>query len=155
MTPSIDPNFTSSVNRQLSDTYNWQTLINQSPSESEGQQSVNNPVQATIQFLNCFISHESVYGDSEGAREMMKVLLIMQSVDSPVSDGQARQTRNSYEYVCAYLDLLNETDASFEVCLNFERLQGVLEQLIQMRQQVAHGVLCSYGQLSQRLRFAS
>ncbi len=155
MTPSIDPNFTSSVNRQISDTYNWQALINQSQNQIQGKQSVNNPVQAIIQFLNCFISHESVYGDSDGAREMMKVLLIMQSVDSPVNDGQARQTRKSYEYVCSYLDLLNETDAPFDVCLQFERLQEVLVQLIQMRQQVSYGVLCSYGQLNQRLKLAS
>lgn len=148
MTPSIVPNLNSSASGHSNDTFNWQALINR---HQLGVQS-RNPVQSCIHFLNCFISHESVYGDSEGAREMIKVLLIMQSVDAPASANQVRQIGVSYEYVCAYRDLLLETEAPMDVFLQFDRLVEVLEALLQMRQQVASGVLCSYGQLNQRLQ---
>jgi len=151
MTPSIDPNFTPNMNRQFNDQYNWLALVSQNLDTPHSH----NPVQSVIQFLNRFISYESIYGDSDGAQEMVKVLLIMQSVDSPVSDSQVSQTKKSYEYVCAYLEILNETCAPFDVCLQFERLQEVLLQLIQMRQQMAFGVLCSYGQLNLRLKLVS
>ena len=148
MTPSIDPKFTSYANGQSSDVFNWQALIQQ---HQFGQQT-RNPVQSCIHFLNCFISHESLYGDSEGAREMMKVLMIMQAVDAPASAGQLKQINSSYEYVCAYRDLLLEPEAPMDICVQFDRLVDVLEVLLQIRQQVATGVLCSYGHLNQRLQ---
>ncbi len=148
MTPSIVPSFASSANGQSSDAFNWQALIQQ---HEFGAQS-RNPVQSSIHFLNCFISHESLYGDSEGAREMIKVLMIMQSVDAPATKSQFKQINTSYEYVCAYRDLLLETDAPLDVCLQFDRLIDVLEVLLQIRQQVSSGVLCSYAQLNQKLQ---
>ena len=148
MTPSIDPNFTSAANGQCHDVFNWQALIQQ---HHFGQQS-RNPVQSSIHFLNCFISHESLYGDCEGAREMIKVLMILQAVDSPVSARQLKQINTSCEYVCAYRDLLLEIDAPMDVSMQFDRLVEVLEALLQIRQQVVSGVSCSYGQLNRRLR---
>ncbi|OUR69761.1 hypothetical protein A9Q73_01430 [Bermanella sp. 47_1433_sub80_T6] len=148
MTPSIDPNFTSSANGQSHDVFNWQALIQQ---HQFGKQT-RNPVQSCIHFLNCFISHESLYGDSEGAREMIKVLMILQSVDSPASPGQLKLISSSYEYVCAYRDLLLETQAPMDVCVQFDRMVDVLEVLLQIRQQETSGVLCSYGHLNQRLQ---
>ena len=147
MTPSIDPNNNNPINSQMSDTFNWKSLINQ---HQYGVQS-RNPIQSCIHFLNCFISHESLYGDSEGAREMIKVLMILQSVDAPVSQTGDGKINLSYEYVCAYRDLLSETSAPADICLQFDRLIEVLETLLQMRQQSKLGVLCSYGQLNQRL----
>jgi len=72
-----------------------------------------------------------------------------------VSTAQLQQTRKSYDYVCAYLDMLQETDAPFDVCFEFERLCHVLETLIRIRQQVGLGVQCSFGQLHQQLNQAS
>ncbi len=148
MTPSIDPKFPSQSNSQSGDAFNWQALIQQ---HQFGKQS-RNPVQSSIHFLNCFISHESLYGDVEGAREMIKVLMIMQSVDAPASASQLKQINASYEYVCAYRDLLLEMEAPMDICVQFDRLVDVLEVLLQIRQQVASGVLCSYGHLNQRLQ---
>lgn len=147
MTPSIDPNNKVSANSQMGDAYNWTSLINQ---HQFGAQS-RNPVQSCIQFLNCFVSHESLYGDSEGAKEMIKVLLILQSVDAPASEATMLKVKRSFEYVCAYRDLLLETSAPMDVCIQFDRLVEVLKVVLQMRQQVKLGVLCSYGQLNQRL----
>ena len=149
MTPSIDPNNNNSINSQKGDTPNWTSLINQ---HQFGVQS-RNPIQSCIHFLNCFISHESLYGDSEGAKEMIKVLMILQSVDAPASGMGDRKINRSYEYVCAYRDLLLETNAPADICLQFGRLIEVLEILLQMRQQSNLGVLCSYGQLNQQLMF--
>ncbi len=148
MTQSINPNIQTSANSQSAGTFNWQALIqlNQFSKQS------NNPVQACIHFLNCFISHESLYGDSEGAREMVKVLMIMQSVDAPTSASQLKKINTSYEYVCAYRDLLLETDAPLDIGLEFDRLIEVLEVLLQIRQQVGSGVMCSYGHLNQKLQ---
>jgi hypothetical protein len=148
MTPSINPNIQSSANSQSTDTFNWQALIQQN---QFGNQS-RNPVQACVHFLNCFISHESLYGDSEGAKEMIKVLMIMQSVDAPTSASQLKQINTSYEYVCAYRDLLVETDAPLDVGVQFDQLIDVLEVLLQIRQQVGNGMLCSYGHLNQKLQ---
>ncbi len=148
MTPSINPNHLYSVNSQSTDTFNWNALIQQ---HQFGQQS-RNPVQSCIHFLNCFISHESLYGDIEGAKEMIKVLMIMQSVDSPTSASQLKQINTSYEYVCAYRDLLLETEAPIDISLQFDRLVDVLETLLQIRQQVGNGMLCSYGHLNQKLQ---
>ncbi len=148
MTPSIDPNFEVFANSQSNDTCNWQALIQQ----HQFSVQVRNPVQACIHFLNCFISHESLYGDTEGAKEMIKVMMIMQSVDSPATSNQLKKLNHSYGYVCAYREILLETEAPIEVCLQFDRLIDVLEVLLQMHQQVSSGVLCSYGQLNQRLQ---
>ena len=152
MTPSIDPNLTSAPNSQFRDSYDWDALI---ASAQKVEKPSANPVMGCLSFLNRFITHESLYGDSEGAREMSKVLLLLQSVDSPVSTEQLQQTRQSYDYVCAYLDMLQETDAPFDVCFEFERLCHVLETLIRIRQQVGLGVQCSFGQLHQQLNQAS
>ena len=84
---------------------------------------------------------------------MIKVLMILQAVDSPASARQLKQINSSYEYVCAYRDLLLEIDAPMDVSMQFDRLVEVLEALLQIRQQVVSGVSCSYGQLNQRLRY--
>ncbi|MFT7109708.1 MAG: hypothetical protein ACI843_001370 [Psychrobacter glaciei] len=152
MTPSIDPSKTQAANGQTTGTYDWNALI--SSAQSAGKPSPN-PVMGCLNFLNRFITHESLYGDSEGAREMSKVLLLLQSVDSPVSYAQQQQTRKSYEYTCAYLEILNETEAPFDVCFEFERLCHVLETLIRIRQQTDLGVQCSFGHLHQQLTQAS
>jgi hypothetical protein len=148
MTPSIDPNKTQYNKSQNSDTYDWSALI--SPGQKVGKPSPN-PVMGSLNFLNRFITHESLYGDSEGAREMSKVLLLLQSVDSPVSYAQQQQTRKSYEYVCGYLEILNETEAPFDICFEFERLCHILEALMHIRQQADLGIQCSYGQLHKQL----
>ena len=147
MTPSIDPNNNHTLNSQLDGTFNWASLINR---HQFGIQS-RNPIQSSLHFLNCFISHESLYGDSEGAKEMIKVMMILQSIDAPASEMQEAKINRSYEYVCAYRDLLFEVSAPTDVCFQFERLAEVLAILVQMRQQSKLGVLCSYGQLNQCL----
>jgi hypothetical protein len=152
MTPSIDPSKTQAAKSQTTGTYDWNALI--SSAQSAGKPSPN-PVMGCLNFLNRFITHESLYGDCEGAREMSKVLLLLQSVDSPVSYAQQQQTRKSYEYTCAYLEILNETEAPFDICFEFERLCHVLETLIRIREQAALGVQCSFGHLHQQLTQAS
>jgi hypothetical protein len=152
MTPSIDPSKLQTAKSQTTGTYDWNALI--SSAQSAGKLSPN-PVMGCLNFLNRFITHESLYGDCEGAREMSKVLLLLQSVDSPVSYAQQQQTRKSYEYTCAYLEILNETEAPFDVCFEFERLCHVLETLIRIRQQTDLGVQCSFGHLHQQLTQAS
>ena len=152
MTPSIDPNQTQNKKSQLRDVYGWDALI---ASGKSVEKPSSNPVMGSLNFLNRFITHESLYGDSEGAREMSKVLLLLQSVDRPASHAQLQQTRKSYEYVCGYLELLEETEAPFDVCFEFERLCHVLETLLRIRQQSSLGVQCSFGQLHQQLNQTS
>jgi len=148
MTPSIDPNKTQISNSHFRDTYDWTALIS---SESKAGKPSHNPVMGCLNFLNRFISYESLYGDSEGAREMSKILLLLQSVDSPVSKVQLAKTCHSYDYVCAFLEVLRETEAPFDICFEFERLCHVLETLIRIRKQSSLGVQCSYGHLRQQL----
>jgi hypothetical protein len=148
MTPSIDPSKTQDKKSQFRGGYDWNALI--ASNQKVGKPSAN-PVMGSLNFLNRFITHESLYGDSEGAREMSKVLLLLQSVDRAVSHAQLQQTRKSYEYVCVYLELLQETEAPFDVCFEFERLCHVLETLLRIRQQSKLGVQCTYGQLHQQL----
>lgn len=147
MTASIDPNKNNLPLSQTDDGYNWLALIQ----SKHPLQDVKNPVQTSIQFLSQFISHESLYGDSEGAKELSKVLLLLQSVDKPANPAVLSQTRISYEYLCQYLELLNEVEAPFDLCLQFEQLVEVLATLMGMRTQLALGVMCSYGQLNQQL----
>jgi hypothetical protein len=152
MTPSIDPSKAQQAKSQATDTYDWNALI--SAAQSAGKPS-SNPVMGCLNFLNRFITHESLYGDSEGAREMSKVLLLLQSVDSPASIVQQNQTRKSHQYTCAYLEILTETEAPFDICFEFERLCHVLETLVRIRQQTVLGVQCSFGHLHQQLTQAS
>ena len=72
-------------------------------------------------------------------------------MESPASEATMLKVKGSHEYVCAYRDLLLETNAPIDVCMQFDRLVEVLGVVLQMRQQVKLGVLCSYGQLNQRL----
>ena len=147
MTASIDPNNNKTEVCQSHDGYDWLALIK----SHNPMPDVKNPVHASIQFLSQFISHESLYGDCEGAKELSKVLLLLQSVDQPASKDVMRQTRISYEYLCQYSELLHEVEAPFDLCLQFDQLIEVLATLMRMRTQLTLGVMCSYGQLNQQL----
>lgn len=151
MTPSIVPNNKILSKAQESGAFNWHKLIE----PCVKRQISSNPVQAATRFVNCFISHESLYGDSEGAKEMIKVLLILQSVDSPVTAPQLAQTQKSYDYLCAYSDILNETDAPFDLCMEFSQLIHVMETLLKIRTQAANGMMCSYGYLNSCLKMTA
>jgi hypothetical protein len=146
MTLSVDPNNKNHGYGQLNDTYDWNALIQNRHGD---ENMAHNPIQASIAFLNRFISYESLYGDSLGAREMVKVTLLLQGVDNKVTTQHIAQTQKSYEYISAYRDMLIETQAPTDVVLEFERLQTVLESLLQLRQQAGLGVMCSYGALNQ------
>lgn len=148
MTLSVDPNNNEYGYSQLNDTYDWKALIQNKPIDKNLSQ---NPIQASVAFLNRFITYESLYGDSEGAREMVKVTMLLQSVDNKVTESQLVQTKKSYDYISAYRDMLIETEAPVDVVLEFERLQCVLETLLRLRQQIGLGVMCSYGILNQTL----
>ena len=147
MTLSVDPNNEYGYS-QLNDTYDWKALIQNRPTDKNLSQ---NPIQASVAFLNRFITYESLYGDSEGAREMVKVTMLLQAVDNKVTEQQITQTKKSYDYISAYRDMLIETQAPTDVVLEFERLQTVLETLLQVRQQIGLGVMCSYGTLNETL----
>lgn len=149
MTLSVDPNNNNYGYSQLNDAYDWNALIQ---NRSGGENMARNPVQACIAFLNRFISYESIYGDSAGAREMVKVTMLLQAVDNKVTNQQIAQTKKSYEYISAYRDMLIETQAPTDVVLEFERLQTVLESLLQLRQQAGLGVMCSYGSLTETVK---
>lgn len=148
MTPSIDPSKTQASNSHFRDTYDWAALIS---TGRKVEKPSHNPIMGCLNFLNRFISYESLYGDSEGARDMSKILLLLQSVDSPASQAQLAKTCRSYDYACTYLEVLRETEAPFDVCFEFERLCHVLETLIRIRKQSNLGVQCSYGHLRQEL----
>jgi len=151
MTSSVDPNNNQYGYSQLNDAYDWKALIQHSPSDKKLSR---NPIQASVAFLNRFITYESLYGDAEGAREMVKVTMLLQSVDNKVTASQISQTRKSYEYISAYRDMLIETEAPNDVILEFERLQVLLEALLQLRQKAGLGVMCSYGSLNESLKDA-
>lgn len=151
MTASIDPNNNKTHQcqspNQTEQGYDWLSLIKPKHAIPE----MKNPVQGSIQFLTQFISHESLYGDSEGAKQLSKVLSLLQRVDKPAGPQTLRQSKEAYEYVCMYNELLHEVEAPFDTCLQFDQLIEVLANLISMRTQVALGVMCSYGQLNQQI----
>ena len=151
MTASIDPNNNKTHQCQNSNQseqgYDWLSLIK----PQHATPDVKNPVQGSIKFLSQFISHESLYGDCEGAKELAKVLMLLQGVDKPANPHTLRQSKEVYEYVCMYSEILHEVEAPFDVCLQFDQLMEVLANLISMRTQVALGVMCSYGQLNQQI----
>lgn len=151
MTPSIVPNNNTPTKDQEFGAINWLKLVE----PCIKRQISSNPVQACTRFVNCFITHESLYGDSEGAKEMIKVLMILQSVDSPVTSAQILQTQASYEYLCAYSDILNETDAPLTLCLEFSQLIHVMETLLRIRSQAVSGMMCSYGYLNSCLKISA
>ncbi|EAT13624.1 hypothetical protein HF888_09295 [Bermanella marisrubri] len=151
MTSSVDPKRTPHFTSQKVGDYDWQALAKGLP----GCQNIRGKLGENIQFLSRFISHESLYGDSEGARELIKALLLLESVDAPVSTSVISQTRKSLEYLTAYRGMLYEVGADAELCMRFDQLVQTFHSLLSLRDKARLGLMCSYGQLSQQLDIAS
>ena len=148
MTQSVDPNVKMVGSSQITDSYDWNGLIQGRPLS----QSVTlNPIQSSVRFLNGFISQESIDGDAEGARELARVLMLLHSVDRPVSQALIEQTEKCLDYVLAYQDLLRETLAPQDLIEEFGQLIFVLSTLLDVRRHLEKGVMCSYATLNQRL----
>lgn len=151
MTPSIDPNRKNNNKRHNNGLPDWQAMA---CVKSSAEQYAN-ILQSSILFLRRFICHESLYGDSEGAKELLKVQELLATLESS-NDAQFNiQLRESYEYVCCYLELLHETQAPLELCVEFERLIQILEAVQCMQQQTALGIVGSLAQLHSHLRYRS
>lgn len=148
MTQSIDPSSQNQFKRQDDGLPDWQAMACAKTSPD----TANNLLQASILFLRRFICHESLYGDSEGAKELLKVQDLLGSIESYHEAAFNQQLRASYEYVCCYLELLYETQAPWDLCLEFERLIQILEAIQCMQQQASLGVLGSLAQLNSYLK---
>ncbi|WP_283789523.1 hypothetical protein QNI23_017315 (plasmid) [Bermanella sp. WJH001] len=148
MTPSIDPHANKNNNRHNHGMPDWQAIA----SVKSTSQQCANILQSSILFLRRFICHESLYGDSEGAKELLKVQGLLGSLESFNDEAFNQQLRDSYEYVCCYLELLQETQAPLDLCLEFERLIHILEAIQCMQQQSALGVVGSLAQLKSHLK---
>ncbi|MFT5593233.1 MAG: hypothetical protein ACI8SR_001605 [Oceanicoccus sp.] len=148
MTPSIDPHANKNNNRHNDGMPDWQAIASVKPSS----QQCANILQSSILFLRRFICHESLYGDSEGAVELLKVQELLGSLESFTDEAFSQQLRDSYDYVCCYLELLQETQAPLDLCLEFERLIHILEAIQCMQQQSKLGVVGSLAQLKSHLK---
>ncbi len=148
MTPSIDPNANKNNKRHDDGMPDWQAIA----SVKTSSQQCANVLQSSILFLRRFICHESLYGDSEGAKELFKVQELLGSLESFADDAFNQQLRDSYEYVCCYLELLQETQAPLDLCMEFERLIHILEAIQCMQQQTVLGVMGSLAQLKTHLK---
>ncbi|MGR6874465.1 hypothetical protein ACU6U9_19705 [Pseudomonas sp. HK3] len=148
MTPSIDPSAHKNSNRHNDGMPDWQAIA---CVKSTSQQCAN-ILQSSILFLRRFICHESLYGDSEGAKELLKVQDLLGSLESFSEEAFNQQLRDSYEYVCCYLELLHETQAPLDLCLEFERLIHILEAIQCMQQQSTLGIVGSLAQLKTHLK---
>jgi len=148
MTPSIDPNANKHSKCHNSGMPDWQAIA----SVKTSTQQCANFLQSSILFLRRFICHESLYGDSEGAKELLKVQSLLGSLDRVADDAFKQQLRDSYEYVCCYLELLHETQAPWDLCLEFERLIQILEAIECMQQEVTLGIMGSLAQLNSHLK---
>lgn len=148
MTQSIDPSSQSNYKRQEDGLPDWQAMASAKSSPDQAA----NTLQASILFLRRFICHESLYGDSEGAKELLKVQDLLGSLESYKEDAFNQQLRDSYDFVCCYLELLYETQAPWDLCLEFERLVKILEAIQCMQQQAVLGVMGSLAQLNSYLK---
>ena len=148
MTPSIDPHANKNNKRRNDGMPDWQAIA----SVKSTSQQCANILQSSILFLRRFICHESLYGDSEGAKELLKVQGLLGSLESFNDEAFNQQLRDSYEYVCCYLELLQETQAPLDLCLEFERLIHILEAIQCMQQQSVLGVVGSLAQLKSHLK---
>ncbi|MAA72132.1 MAG: hypothetical protein CL679_10465 [Bermanella sp.] len=148
MTPSIDPNAHKNNKRNNDGLPDWQAIA----SVKTSSQQCANVLQASILFLRRFICHESLYGDTEGAKELFKVQELLGSLESYADEAFNQQLRDSYEYICCYLELLQETQAPLNLCLEFERLIHILEAVQCMQQQTELGIMGSLAQLKSHLK---
>jgi len=148
MTQSIDPSSQNNMKRQEDGLPDWQAMACAKTSPDHAS----NMLQSSVLFLRRFICHESLYGDSEGAKELLKVQDLLASIDSYREESFNQQLRASYEFVCCYLELLYETQAPWELCLEFERLIKILEAIQCMQQQAALGIVGSLAQLNSYLK---
>ncbi|WP_396586830.1 hypothetical protein [Bermanella sp. R86510] len=151
MTPSIDPNFGNPRASQIADTYDWQALANGHPA----CQQIRGKLADSIRFLSRFIGYESVNGDAEGARTLIKALLMLESVDESVSQGLINRTQEMLNYLDDYRSLLYETEADAHLCLQFDQLVTIFHGLLELRRQAHSGLMCSFGQLTHYLQQAS
>jgi hypothetical protein len=148
MTPSIDPNANKHNKCHNDGMPDWQAIA----SVKTSSQQCANILQSSILFLRRFTCHESLYGDSEGAKELFKVQELLGSLESFANEEFNLQLRDSYEYVCSYLELLNETQAPLDLRMEFERLIHILEAIQCMQQQMVLGVMGSLAQLKSHLK---
>ena len=148
MTSSIDPTNQNSVKRQENGLPDWQAMavVKTLPEQCT------NLLQSSILFLRRFICHESLYGDSEGAKELLKVQDLLGRIEQLQDAHFNQQLRDSYDFVCCYLELLHETQAPWDLCLEFERLIKILEAIQCMQQQSTLGIMGSLAQLNSHLK---
>ena len=148
MTQSVDPSVKVVGSSQITDRYDWDGLIHGRPVSP----AVNlNPIQSSVLFLNRFITQESIDGDSEGARALARVLMLLHSVDRPVSRALIEQTERCLDYVLGYQDILRETLAPSDLIEQFGQVAVILSTLLEVRRQSSVGVMCSYAALNQKL----
>lgn len=102
-------------------------------------------VSESVHFLNRFILDESVDGDSEGAKSLLKALSVIEGMNLPSDVDRRAQEKEALKYVSAYTDMLKETGASADIVEGFENVTEVLQALDTVRTNEAKtGALASY-----------
>jgi len=114
------------------------------PDESPSQ------VSQAINFLNGFIISESVDGDAEVARGLLKAADALEQMNNLPTAETRRKESEAYEYVSSYTELLKEAEAPRELVAEFENVLQVFEALDQVRkQELQSGAIASYASVQE------
>ncbi|MFQ3172632.1 MAG: hypothetical protein ACI9DG_002673 [Oleispira sp.] len=109
-------------------------------------------IAQTVHFLNDFIMGEAVDGDSEGAKNLMAAIDVLQKMDEASTLDSRRKETEAYEFVSGYTEVLKETYASTDLIKGFEQALKVFEALDTVRKnELQTGALASYASVQKTI----
>jgi hypothetical protein len=109
-------------------------------------------IAQTVHFLNDFIMGEAVDGDSEGAKNLMAAIDVLQKMDEASTVDSRRKETEAYEFVSGYNEVLKETYASTDLINGFEQALKVFEALDTVRKnELQTGALASYASVQKTI----
>jgi hypothetical protein len=107
-------------------------------------------IAQTVHFLNNFIMGEAVDGDSEGAKNLMAAIDVLQKMDEASTPDSRRKETEAYEFVSGYTEVLKETYAPTDLINGFEQALKVFEALDTVRKnELQTGALASYASVQE------
>jgi hypothetical protein len=120
----------------------WGVKANESTSE----------IAQTVHFLNNFMMGETADSDSEGAKNLMAAIDVLQKMDEASTPDLRRKETEAYEFVSGYTEVLKETDAPTDLINSFEQALKVFEALDTVRKnELQTGVLASYASVQETI----
>ena len=107
-------------------------------------------ITQSVNFLNDFIMSEAIDGDTDGARNLMNAVDVLQRIDErPDAKGRQRE-KEALEYITGYTELLKDADAPEALVKEFEKVLDVFNALDSVRRQENKtGAITSYASVQE------